>query len=95
MLWVSSALSALSMASPRGFLFCRANFIAYIPRKKIPAGSDQGGKVRLKGKGIPAKQPGDLYVVFDVKLPSAHSDAAKALYKRMSEEMPFNPRADP
>jgi curved DNA-binding protein len=61
---------------------------------KIPAGSNQGGKLRLKGKGIPAKQPGDLYVVFDVKLPPAHSDEAKALYKKMSEEMPFNPRAD-
>ena len=61
---------------------------------KIPAGSNQGGKLRLKGKGIPAKQPGDLYVVFDVKLPPAHSDEAKALYEKMSEEMPFNPRAD-
>lgn len=61
---------------------------------KIPAGSNQGGKLRLKGKGIPAKQPGDLYVVFDVKLPPAHSDKAKALYEKMSEEMPFNPRAD-
>ncbi len=61
---------------------------------KIPAGSNQGGKLRLKGKGIPTKQPGDLYVVFDVKLPPAHSDEAKALYKKMSEEMPFNPRAD-
>ena len=61
---------------------------------KIPAGSNQGGKLRLKGKGIPAKQPGDLYVVFDVKLPPAHSDEAKALYKKMSEEMPFNPRGD-
>ncbi len=59
---------------------------------KIPAGSNQGSKLRLKGKGIPAKQPGDLYVVFDVKLPPAHSDEAKALYKKMSEEMPFNPR---
>lgn len=61
---------------------------------KIPAGSNQGSKLRLKGKGIPAKQPGDLYVVLDVKLPPAHSDKAKALYEKMSEEMPFNPRAN-
>ncbi len=61
---------------------------------KIPADSNQGGKLRLKGKGIPAKEPGDLYVVFDVKLPPAQSDEAKALYKKMAEEMPFNPRAD-
>ncbi len=61
---------------------------------KIPAGSNQGSKLRLKGKGIPAKQPGDLYVVLNVMLPPAHSDEAKALYEKMSEEMPFDPRSD-
>jgi len=61
---------------------------------KIPAGSNQGSKLRLKGKGMPAEQPGDLYVVLDVKLPPADSDEAKALYEKMSEEMPFDPRAD-
>ena len=61
---------------------------------KIPAGSNQGSKLRLKGKGIPAKEPGDLYVVLDVRLAPADSDEAKALYKKMSEEMAFNPRAD-
>ncbi len=60
---------------------------------KIPAGSNQGGRLRLKGKGIPAKQPGDLYVILDVQLPPADGDAARALYEKMSEEMPFNPRA--
>jgi curved DNA-binding protein len=60
---------------------------------KIPAGSNQGSKLRLKGKGIPAKQPGDLYVVLDVTLPPADSDAAKALYEKMSKEMAFDPRA--
>jgi curved DNA-binding protein len=60
---------------------------------KIPAGSNQGSKLRLKGKGIPAKQPGDLYVVLDVTLPPADSDEAKALYEKMSKEMAFDPRA--
>jgi curved DNA-binding protein len=59
---------------------------------KIPAGSNQGSRLRLKGKGIPAKPAGDLYVVLDVKLPPADSDAARALYEKMSEEMSFNPR---
>lgn len=59
---------------------------------KIPAGSRQGRKLRMKGKGIPAKQAGDFYVVLDIVLPPADSDEAKALYKKMSEEMAFNPR---
>jgi curved DNA-binding protein len=59
---------------------------------KISAGSNQGSKMRLKGKGLPGKAPGNLYVVLDVQLPSADSDEAKALYEKMAEEMPFNPR---
>jgi curved DNA-binding protein len=62
---------------------------------KIPAGSNGGSRLRLKGKGLPATpQAGDLYVVLDVKLPPADSAAAKALYEKMSEEIPFDPRAD-
>jgi curved DNA-binding protein len=60
---------------------------------KIPAGSNQGSRLRLKRKGIPAKQPGDFYVLLEVQLPPADDDDARALYKKMSEEMPFNPRA--
>jgi len=61
---------------------------------KIPPGSGQGSKLRLKGKGLPGKVPGDLYVLLDVQLPPADSDTAKELYEKMSQEMPFNPRAD-
>jgi curved DNA-binding protein len=60
---------------------------------KIPAGSNQGSKMRLKAKGLPGKNPGDLYVVLDVRLPPADSEAAKALYEKMADELPFNPRA--
>jgi curved DNA-binding protein len=61
---------------------------------KIPANSAQGSKLRLKGKGLPGKVPGDFYVLLDVQLPPADTDAAKELYEKMSKEMPFNPRAD-
>lgn len=60
---------------------------------KIPAGSSQGQKLRLKGKGIPAKQAGDFYVVLDVVIPRADTDEAKALYEKMSKVMTFDPRA--
>ncbi len=61
---------------------------------KIPAGSGQGNRLRLKGKGLPAKGPGDFYVELKVVLPPADSEKAKALYRKMQEELPFDPRAD-
>ena len=60
---------------------------------KIPANSAAGRKLRVRGKGLPGKNPGDLYVVLDVVFPSADSDEARALYEKMKDEIPFNPRA--
>jgi curved DNA-binding protein len=59
---------------------------------KIPPNSNQGRKLRLKGRGLPGKEPGDMYVVLQVRLPPADSDAAKGVYKKMKEELAFNPR---
>jgi len=61
---------------------------------KIPANSKQGSKLRLKGKGLPGKTPGDFYAVIEVQQPPADSDTAKELFKKMSEELSFDPRAD-
>jgi len=60
---------------------------------KIPANSKAGKKLRLKGRGIPSKTPGDLYVVLQIVLPPANDEKSRALYKRMQEETSFNPRA--
>jgi curved DNA-binding protein len=60
---------------------------------KIPANSKAGKKLRLKGRGIPAKTPGDLYVVLQVVLPPADDEKSRELYKRMQEEIQFDPRA--
>jgi len=60
---------------------------------KVPAGSAQGKKMRLKGRGIPAKQPGDLYVVLQIALPKANTEQAKKLYQQMQSELDFNPRS--
>jgi curved DNA-binding protein len=59
----------------------------------VPAGSQTGRKLRLKGRGIPARPPGDLYLVLEVVLPPADSDKARALYETMARELAFNPRA--
>jgi curved DNA-binding protein len=60
---------------------------------KIPPGSSSGRKLRLKGRGIPAKQPGDIYVLLKIALPPADSARAKSFYAEMQRELPFNPRA--
>jgi curved DNA-binding protein len=59
---------------------------------KIPPGSRAGAKLRLKGRGIPASPPGDLYVVLQLALPPAADDKAKAAYQAMAAALPFNPR---
>jgi curved DNA-binding protein len=61
---------------------------------KIPSGTSGGRKLRLRGRGIPGTPSGDLYVIVNITLPAADSDAAKALYKKMEEELAFNPRSN-
>ena len=60
---------------------------------KIPPNSAGGRKLRLKGRGIPSKQPGDLYVVLQIVLPTADSAGAKAAYQEFEKALNFNPRA--
>jgi curved DNA-binding protein len=61
---------------------------------KIPPNSKAGGKLRLKGRGIPGTTPGDFYVVLQVVLPIAESDADKAAYASLAEQFKsFAPRA--
>lgn len=59
---------------------------------KIKSNTQNGQKMRLKGRGIPAKIAGDLYVVAQITLPPADSDSAKALYRKMQQELDYNPR---
>ena len=60
---------------------------------KIPPNSHAGSKLRLKGRGIPASAPGDLYVVLEIALPTATHDEAKAAYAAFAAALPFNPRS--
>ena len=61
---------------------------------KIPPGSQSGQKLRLKGKGLPGKTPGDQYVMLKIVTPKPLTDADRALYEKMSQTMPMNPRAE-
>ncbi len=61
---------------------------------KIPPNSQGGRKLRLKGRGIPGKQPGDFYVVLKIALPPADGDAAKRAYESFRDAFAdFNPRS--
>lgn len=60
---------------------------------KVPPGSQGGQTLRLKKRGLPGATPGDQYVILKIIIPQPTSDNARALYKKMAEEMPFNPRA--
>ncbi|MEJ2694491.1 MAG: DnaJ C-terminal domain-containing protein [Candidatus Thiodiazotropha sp.] len=60
---------------------------------KIPAGSTSGRKLRLKGRGIPGQTPGDFYAVLQIVLPPGDTEKAKALYRKMADELNFDVRA--
>jgi len=60
---------------------------------KIPPGTQCGRKLRLKGKGIPGRTPGDFYVVVQVVLPPADTEKAKEIYRTMERELNFDPRS--
>ncbi|MBT8577688.1 J domain-containing protein [Polynucleobacter paneuropaeus] len=59
----------------------------------IPPNTKSGRKMRLKGKGIPSKEPGDFYVVPNIVLPEAQSAAQKAAYQELEKAFDFKPRS--
>ena len=65
----------------------------------VPAGSQTGRRLRLKGRGIPAGSAagsaGDLYLELKVVLPPADTERARELYETMARELKFDPRAMP
>ena len=60
---------------------------------KVPPNSQAGKKLRLKGRGIPARQAGDFYVVLQIALPPADKEENRKIYEQMKQEFSFNPRA--
>ncbi len=58
----------------------------------IPAGSQSGQKLRLKGRGLPGSHAGDQYVILQIKVPRPETEKQKQLYRDLAREMYFNPR---
>ncbi len=80
--WEAALGDEITIPTPEGNL-----------KLKLPANSSQGKKLRLKGKGIPAKSPGDLYVTINIALPPADTEEAKKVYEQM-KNLNFNPRVN-
>lgn len=61
---------------------------------RIPAGSDGGRKMRLRGRGWPGKVAGDQIVTLEVRVPKAESDAQRQLFEQLAQAYPgYDPRA--
>lgn len=61
---------------------------------RIPAGSQSGRKLRLKGRGLPGAHPGDQIVVLEIRVPEPVNVEQVAAVKAYREAFPdFNPRA--
>ncbi|HIG65960.1 MAG TPA: J domain-containing protein [Methyloprofundus sp.] len=59
----------------------------------IPAASSSGKRMRLKGRGIPAKIAGDFYITLEIILPDKLNEREKSLYQALQQESgSFNPR---
>jgi len=55
-------------------------------RVKVPAGMSPGGKIRLRGFGVPGDgKKGDLYAVIEVLVPTRLNDAQRHLLENLRE----------
>jgi curved DNA-binding protein len=79
--WEAALGASIETSTPSGLV-----------KLKVPAGSQSGRRLRLKERGIPGPEPGDLYVELEVVLPPADTDKARELYKTMADELAFDPR---
>jgi curved DNA-binding protein len=62
---------------------------------KIPAGTQNGQRLRIKGRGLPGREgeAGDLYVVARIQMPKEINAAEKELWEKLARESHFNPRS--
>ncbi len=60
---------------------------------RIPAGSSSGRRIRLRGKGFPARErSGDLYAEIRVMIPGKLSERERELFEELARESSFKAR---
>ncbi len=65
-------------------------------RVKVPPGSRAGGKLRLKGKGLPSATGGrgDLFYTLQIVMPPSLTDEDRKLYEELGRSSHGDPRAE-
>ena len=61
----------------------------------VPPGSSSGQKLRVRGKGVPARDPapaGDLFVILKVMVPKNVDDTGREWIRQFAERFPQRPR---
>lgn len=82
--WVGALGGTVTVPTPTGSVDLR-----------IPSGSQGGRRLRLRGRGLPSKEAGDLFAVLKVELPPARSDAQRAAWEQFREAFEPSPVQDP
>lgn len=60
---------------------------------RIPAGTQSGRKLRLKGRGMPGPAPGDQLVEVSIRVPLAENDAQRQAYETLQGQFAhYDPR---
>jgi curved DNA-binding protein len=62
---------------------------------KIPPGTQNGAKLRIKGRGLPPAlnaDPGDLFVIVKIQIPKLANQKQQQLWEALARESNFNPR---
>ena len=59
----------------------------------VPRNARNGLKLRLKERGLPGKPPGNLYLLIEIAVPPADSDAERQAYEQLAKATSaFDPR---
>ena len=64
-------------------------------KMRIPAGTQNGQQLRLRGRGLPkgkSGERGDLYVVIHIALPTTLTDEERTQWERLAQVSRFDPR---
>jgi len=62
----------------------------------IPANSNSGQRLRIKGKGLTGKNGvnGDLYAVLKIVMPDTGDESVKTLWQQLADKAKFDPRVE-
>jgi len=77
--WEAALGAAIDVPTPQGMV-----------KLKVPAGTQSGKLMRLKGRGLPGDKPGNLYLRLMIETPPVGE--ARQWYEQMAKNSQFRPR---